>query len=118
MRIYLDEDMDAKKLASMLRLSGHEVLETSKAGNKGRSDEEQLRYASDLKMAVMTANVKHFTELHQSWRQRKIRHAGILIVHKLNDFRDSYALVVAAVTNLESSGLKIANQLHNLSFWR
>lgn len=77
-RLYADEQFPARATNHLRRL-GHEVLTVqqtneSKYGD-GKSDEEILLLAIELKRAVLTLNRNHFIDLHQKihW------HKGIVI---------------------------------------
>jgi len=54
-RLYLDEDMSSR-VAQALRGKGFDVLRCHEVGNKGLSDEEQLRYAAQEGRHLVTYN--------------------------------------------------------------
>ena len=56
-KLYLDEDVDPL-LASVLRERGIDCLSTREASNLGRSNAEQLAFATDHSRTILTLNVR------------------------------------------------------------
>jgi predicted nuclease of predicted toxin-antitoxin system len=80
--LYLDEDVRVL-LAEVLRSRGYLATHTLEAGRCGKSDEEQLAYASKNKMAILTHNVKDFTVLSKSYEAQGKKHYGIIVSGQL-----------------------------------
>ena len=76
--LYLDQDVSVV-LATMLRARKFEVLTTQEAGNLGASDQEQLDFAIENQMAILTHNRVHFEKLFQEYLKKGIKHYGIII---------------------------------------
>jgi predicted nuclease of predicted toxin-antitoxin system len=68
MRLYLDDDMDANVLIRLLQEEGHEVMSPRTVAMRGAEDAAHLRYAAAHQCAVVTANVRDFLTLHQTWQ--------------------------------------------------
>lgn len=105
MRIYLDEDMDAKALARLLRSAGHDVLEPRRAGTKGLKDEDQLSIATSKGLPILTANARDYTAIHDRWTAESRHHAGILLVflQPNRSLNKQFFDILDAVRNLELS---------------
>lgn len=120
MRVYLDDDLDSNALIGLLEKSGHEVISPRTVGTRGVADDEHLRYAAAHRLVLLTANANDFIDLHQQWITQLRQHNGILIVYReKNPARDmTFQQIAHAVTQVERSGLPLANGFHNLTFWR
>jgi hypothetical protein len=83
-------------------------------------DEVHLRYATGHQCAVVTANVRDFLMLHQTWQEAGQQHAGILALYRENNPRRdmTYAQIARAISRLERAGLPLQNTFHNLNMWR
>ena len=84
MRLYLDDDMDANALISCLLQEGHAVLSPRAVAMRGAEDVSHLQYAAAQQCAVLTANVRDFLTLHQTWQQEGRPPAGILALYREN----------------------------------
>ena len=120
MRLYLDDDMDANVLIRFLQDTGHEVMSPRAVVMRGVEDEAHLRYATAQQCAVVTANVRDFLRLHQTWQEEGRHHAGILALYRENNpQRDmTYAQIARAISRLERAGLPLQTMFHNLNMWR
>jgi hypothetical protein len=69
---------------------------------------------------VVTANVRDFLRLHQTWQQEGRPHAGILALYPENNPRRdmTFAQIAQAVSRLERAGPPLYNTFHNLNMWR
>jgi hypothetical protein len=105
MRLYLDDDMDANALISILQEEGHEVRSPRAVAMRGAEDAAHLQYAAAHQCAVVTANARDFLTLHQTWQEagRPRWHPGTLprIIH--SDM--TYAQIAQAINKLERTGL-------------
>jgi len=120
MRLYLDDDMDANVLIRFLQEEGHEVMSPRAVAMRGAEDEAHLQYAAVHQCAVVTANVRDFLTLHQTWQEDGRHHAGILALYRENNpQRDmTYAQIARAISRLARAGLPLQNTFHNLNMWR
>jgi hypothetical protein len=120
MRVYLDDDLDSNALIGLLQSAGHEVTSPRGVGNRCIDDEDHLRFVAANSLTLLTANAKDFTDLHEEWTKRQLRHCGILIVYRENNpARDmTYRQIAEAVTKIEQSGMPMENACYNLNFWR
>lgn len=60
--------------------AGFDTLTPNQAGMGGRSDEEQLAFASREGRVVVTSNRKDFGRLNSSWLRSGREHSGIVIL--------------------------------------
>ena len=120
MRLYLDDDMDANVLISCLQQEGHAVMSPRAVAMRGAEDVSHLQYAAAQQCAVLTANVRDFLTLHQTWQEEGRSHAGILALYRENNPRRdmTYMQIARAVSRLERAGLPLQNAFHNLNMWR
>ncbi len=85
-KLYLDEDVDPL-LAQVLRDRGADCLSTLEAQNLGRSDNDQLEFATGQGRAILTFNVKDFVRLARECTGLGKHHSGIIVSDHL-PFRD------------------------------
>jgi len=120
MRLYLDDDMDANALIRFLQNEGHEVISPRAVAMRGAEDGAHLGYAAAQGCAVVTANVRDFLTLHQTWQEEGRQHTGILALYRENNLqRDlTHAQIAHAICRLARAGLPLQNTFHNLNMWR
>jgi predicted nuclease of predicted toxin-antitoxin system len=78
-KTYLDENI-SHLVAEILRSRGYEVLTAQEAGNKGLSDDKQLDFACNIKMAILTHDRVDFENLAKEYFSADKTHFGIIIV--------------------------------------
>jgi hypothetical protein len=81
-RLYIDEDAMAGILVKGLRARGADVATVFEEQMTGRSDEEQLEYASERNRTLYTFNVGDFCRLHKEYQSQGKSHAGIIVVYR------------------------------------
>jgi hypothetical protein len=91
--LYHDEDALEGALVSALRRAGFDCLTVNEAGMRGRSDEIQLRFATERGRVLFTKNTADFRRLDAEWRIAGKHHAGIIV---LTDHRASVGLQIRA----------------------
>jgi len=62
-RLFLDEDVHSG-LAHALRQRGYDVVHAQELDLKGRTDSEQLEFASSQRRCLVNFNVRDFVVLH------------------------------------------------------
>ncbi len=77
-RLYLDEDV-FPDLAEAIRQRGFDCISAHEAGMLGRSDHEQLEYASGHGRCIFSFNVRDFYPLSEEWAHAGREHAGIVV---------------------------------------
>ena len=70
-------------LCQVLRTHGVDCLTTQQATNHGRSDEQQLLFASTEARALVTFNHKDFLPLVNQWHLANRSHAGLILSKEL-----------------------------------
>ena len=79
--LYCDEDVSIV-LAAMLRARGFAVTTARDSGQLGRSDEEQLTFATAGGSVLVTHNRSDFERLHRSWLEAARSHSGIIVTRR------------------------------------
>lgn len=82
--LYTDEDV-TKLLAPALRQRGYQAQSMLEANNLANSDEEQLTYAAENNMAILTYNGQDFIPLAETWYHAGKTHAGIIIAPQFSE---------------------------------
>jgi predicted nuclease of predicted toxin-antitoxin system len=120
MKLYLDDCADADLLADLLRRAGNEVYTPRTERLLGARDPVHLEHAVIRKLVLITKNSKDFRALHFQYLATGRRHYGILLIHEYKVRSKNLAPfeIVAAIDNLERSGIPIVNEVHNLNHWR
>lgn len=76
--VYLDEDVNVV-LADLLRARGFHAITARDAGRLGWEDADQLAFAAENNMAILTHNRGDFQALHRQYLDAGRSHSGILI---------------------------------------
>ncbi len=76
--LYLDEDFCDTALVKSLRKSGLLTLTAAEVGMLGRPDEEQLSFASERELTIVSYNIRDFQRLHTE-RVALGQHSGIIL---------------------------------------
>ena len=99
----------------MLRKAGHNIVTVNELGLMSQPDEVVLDYAKQDNRIVLTHNCRDFETLHKT----NSNHSGIFVIYENdNYFKDmSRQEIVKAITNLEASGIPLANQFISLNCW-
>jgi predicted nuclease of predicted toxin-antitoxin system len=120
MKILIDENLSNRRLAGRLHAAGHDVELAGDAGLLSASDPRALIWAVGEDRCVLTQDYEDFTDLHDLIMACGGRHPGLLIICFDQDPRRNLTDrgIVAALKNLESSGVPISSQLHVLNHWR
>lgn len=77
--VYLDECVD-HALVAVLRARGFMVTSAQTEGTVGVSDEEQLAYAAQHDLVILSHNRRHFWRWHARCATAGRPHAGIVIL--------------------------------------
>jgi hypothetical protein len=78
-KIYIDEDAMDSDLVAALRSRGITVITPLDAGLAGKSDDEQLAFASEHGCVLYTFNVSDFYRLHIEWVGAGREHGGMIL---------------------------------------
>jgi hypothetical protein len=79
-KIYFDEDAMDTDLVAALRSRNVEIVTVLEVGLTGRSDEEQLAFATERGCVLYTFNVSDFYRLHAQWIRAGREHGGMILV--------------------------------------
>ncbi|MEC4813903.1 MAG: DUF5615 family PIN-like protein [Scytonema sp. PMC 1069.18] len=83
--LYTDEDMSAL-VATLLRSRGLDVTTVPEQGTLGKTDREQLEFATSLSRCILTHNRVDFERLHLQYMNENKEHFGIIIVPQKNAY--------------------------------
>lgn len=115
-KLYVDEDAMSHDLADALRLRGVDVVTALDAGMLGRSDEEQLMFASIHSRALFSFNTSDFVSLHSDFLLNGKNHAGIIVARQrqlsIGEQMRRLLRIVASLTEEE-----MINRLEYLASW-
>jgi hypothetical protein len=113
--IYLDADVDAV-VAVHLRNAGNLVLITAELGRRRAYDDEQLAFAAQRRLILVTHNADDFLLLQRAWRhwadlwsvEPRPVHAGILTVPQVSG--DRIVPMAQAINEFIRSGISLQNR--------
>jgi hypothetical protein len=80
--LLLDEDVHLP-LSSALRKRGFDVIHAQESDRKGKTDSEQLEFATENEMCILSYNVRDFVMLHNNYVDLDKEHWGIIISKQL-----------------------------------
>jgi Domain of unknown function (DUF5615) len=83
--LYTDEDMSAL-VTTLLRSQGFDVATVPEQATLGRTDREQLAFATSLGRCIVTHNRVDCERLHRQYLEEDGRHSGIVIVPQKNAY--------------------------------
>jgi predicted nuclease of predicted toxin-antitoxin system len=83
--LYTDEDMSAL-IATLLKSRGLDVTTVPEQGTLGRTDLEQLEFATSLGRCILTHNRVDFERLHLQYMEEDKQHSGIIVVPQKNAY--------------------------------
>ena len=116
--VYLDEDTQSDALIAALRSRAVSVLTTSEAGNGGRTDHDQLRFATARRLVLVTSNVEDFARIHfEVVSAQNESHAGIIVIQQQRWGPGELArrIIRLLVSTTEGGGMQ--NRLEFISHW-
>lgn len=103
--IYTDEDVSAL-VATLLRSRGLTVTTVPEQSTLGKTDREQLAFATSINRCILTHNRVDFERLHLEYMEEKYQHSGIIVVPRKNAYEVARrvgilinALTVEEITN-------------------
>ncbi len=79
LRLYFDEDSMSRALIRALQARGMDVANAVDDGMVGRSDREQLEYATSEGRVLYSFNIGDFQRLHTQFLAEGRSHAGIIL---------------------------------------
>ena len=83
--LYTDEDMSAL-VARLLRSRGLDITTVPEQASLGKTDNEQLEFATSLGRCIVTHNRVDFERLHLRFMEEGRQHCGIIIVPQKNAY--------------------------------
>jgi predicted nuclease of predicted toxin-antitoxin system len=120
MRDLVDENMSSRRLAARLQAERHDVVMAGHVGLLAATDPRVMIRAIAENCPVLKRDYDDFTDLHDLIMAADGHHPGILAVRFDNDPRRNLTDrgIAEAITNLESSGAAIPDQVQVLNHWR
>lgn len=97
--LYTDEDISAL-VATLLKSRGFDVKTVPEQTTLGKTDSEQLEFASSLGRCLLTHNRVDFERLHLQYTEENKQHSGIIIVPQKNAYEVArrIGILVSALT--------------------
>ena len=83
--LYTDEDMSAL-VATLLRSRGLDITTVPEQGTLGKTDNEQLEFATSIDRCILTHNRVDFERLHLHYIEQGKQHSGIMVVPQKNAY--------------------------------
>ena len=83
--LYTDEDMSAL-VATLLRSRGLDITTVSEQATLGKTDREQLEFATSVGRCILTHNRVDFERLHLKYIEENKEHFGIIVVPQKNAY--------------------------------
>ncbi|MHC5741276.1 MAG: DUF5615 family PIN-like protein [Nostoc sp.] len=83
--LYSDEDMSAL-FARLLRSRGLDITTVSEQATLGKTDREQLEFATSVGRCILTHNRVDFERLHLQYIEENKEHFGIIVVPQKNAY--------------------------------
>jgi predicted nuclease of predicted toxin-antitoxin system len=103
--LYTDEDMSAL-VATLLRSRGLDITTVPEQVALGKTDQEQLEFATFLGRCLLTHNRVDFERLHLQYMEEGKQHCGIIVIPQKNAYEVAQrigilvsTLTVDAITN-------------------
>jgi predicted nuclease of predicted toxin-antitoxin system len=101
---YFDEDVSVI-VAKIIRAHGFKVVCASEVKECGRSDEEQLQYATKNSHILVTHNIRDFMELHRDCLKKGFHHYGIILATRKRDNYEFARRLLELLQQIEPGGL-------------
>jgi len=97
--LYTDEDMSAL-VATLLRSRGLDVTTVPEQATVGKTDREQLEFATSIGRCILTHNRVDFERLHLHYLEANQPHFGIIVVPQKNAYEvaQRVGILVSALT--------------------
>jgi predicted nuclease of predicted toxin-antitoxin system len=104
--LYIDEDMSAL-VATLLRSRGLDVTTVPEQATLGKTDYQQLEFATSLGRCILTHNRVDFERLHFQYMEEDKQHFGIIVVPQKNAYEIAQRVGILVNTLM-------ADEIHNL----
>lgn len=100
--LYTDEDMSAL-VATLLRSRGLDITTVPEQATLGKTDLEQLEFATSMGRCILTHNRVDFERLHLQYLEADQQHFGIIVVPQKNAYEvaQRVGILVSALTAKE-----------------
>lgn len=95
--LYTDEDMSAL-VAKLLKSRGLDVTTVPEQATLGKTDSEQLKFATFIGRCLVTHNRVDFERLHLQYINDNQQHAGIIIVPQKNPYEIARRIAILVST--------------------
>jgi len=105
--LYTDKDMSAL-IVTLLRSRGLDVTTVPEQRTLGKTDREQLEFATSLGRCIVTHNRVDFERLHRQYIAESNQHCGIIVVPQKNAYEVAQRLGILVSALMAN---EIRNQL-------
>jgi predicted nuclease of predicted toxin-antitoxin system len=114
-RLYFDEDSSRHSLARELRARGVDLATVLETGMAGKTDEEQLQWATLNDRVLYSFNRGDFYRLHTIWLNEQRSHSGIILSRQDLPVCEQMRRLLRLVNRLSAEEMQ--NRLEFLSGW-
>jgi hypothetical protein len=114
-RLYFDEDSSRHSLARELRARGADVVTVHEAGTRGKTDEEQLDWATVNARTLYSFNRGHFYRWHTTWVKESRPHTGIILSRQDLSIGEQMRRLLRLISTLTAEEMR--NRIEFLSGW-
>lgn len=120
LRILVDECLRDELLTKKLRKAGHDVETAASLNLRGMPDQLIVDAAKRENRLILTLNCSDFLDISKRENSAGKIHPGFLLVFQYNNPQKdlSYDEIVAAISNLEASQVKLDCACHSLNRYR
>ncbi len=99
MRLILDANLSPKRMGSVLKRAGHDVLSLASDPTVGALDDAQvLELAAEQDRILMTRNSRDFAPLLREWSEAGRHHAGCILIWTID--HHEFGAISKGVTRL------------------
>ena len=113
-KLFIDEDAMNFALVNALRSRDVDIITVGEVGRKGKSDEEQLLWATSQERVLYSFNARDFCSLHEDFLTEGRTHGGIVIGQQQR-FSVGQQLRGIIALKLATTAEKMQNQLKFIS---
>jgi len=114
--LYLEDDSESRRLEDAVRQFGLEVVVCREAGMNGKSDDEQLEFATAAGYVICTGNGRDFFRLHRERMAAARSHTGIIVrTSRSLSFEEEARRIVRIWQSLSAE--EMVNRAESLSQW-
>ena len=102
---YLDDNIGSRAIVAGLTRATIEVETSDASGNRGKADQDHLRFAAERGLVLVTADRGDFAAPHWAWVNQDAHHSGIVLVPRRASIGDTVRALIDLDTSFGTDGL-------------